>query len=287
MTILQLRPFVLAMGIFAVPMAHSRAQEVQPRPAATPPSQTAPHDHEAERPAETTTLPNLSERRDWPEPVSDNAIYRYSLLEITEFQTARDAPNAFRWDVYGWRGGDVHRFWWKSEGRIATDSSEGSELEAQALYGKLLSPYFDLQAGVRVDQRLREGSDPTRVYAVIGLQGLSPYRFDIEPSIFLSHKGQVSGRLTASLDLLLSQRLVLQPRLETNLALQDDEEIGIAAGWNDAELGVRIRYEIRREFAPYVGLTWKESFGATHRLTRQEGGDPSHSVVVVGARTFF
>jgi copper resistance protein B len=219
--------------------------------------------------------------------VSDSAIYRYSLLDITEFQGARDAPVAFRWDVFGWRGGDVHRFWWKSEGRIATATSEGSEFEAQALYGKLLSPYFDLQAGVRVDQRIREGSDPTRVYAVIGLQGLSPYRFDIEPSVFVSHKGQVSARLTASLDLLLTQRLVLQPRLETNLAVQDDEEIGVAAGWNDAEVGVRVRYEIRREFAPYVGLTWKESFGATHRLTTQEGGDPSHFVVVMGARTFF
>ena len=285
MTTLRVRPFVLALAIVAVAPAHSRAQEVQPPPAPRPPQ--VAHDHEAQSAAETTTLPNLSQRRDWPDPVSDSAIYRYSLLDITEFQGARDAPDAFRWDVFGWRGGDVHRFWWKSEGRIATATSEGSEFEAQALYGKLLSPYFDLQAGVRVDQRIREGSDPTRVYAVIGLQGLSPYRFDIEPSLFVSHKGQVSARLTASLDLLLSQRLILQPRLETNLAVQDDEEIGIAAGWNDAELGVRVRYEIRREFAPYVGLTWKESFGATHRLTTQEGGDPSHFVVVVGARTFF
>jgi copper resistance protein B len=286
MTTLELRPFVLALAILAVPAAHSRAQDVQPPPAPLPPSQPA-HDHRTQSPADTTTLPNLSQRRDWPEPVSDNAIYRYSLFDIMEFQGARDAPNAFRWDVYGWRGGDIHRFWWKSEGRMATATSEGSEFEAQALYGKLLSPYFDLQAGVRVDQRIREGSDPTRVYAVIGLQGLSPYRFDIEPSLFVSHKGQVSARLTASLDLLLSQRLVLQPRLETNLAVQDDEEIGVAAGWNDAEVGVRVRYEIRREFAPYVGLTWKESFGATHRLTTQEGGDPSHFVVVMGARTFF
>lgn len=283
MTTLRVRPFVLALAIVAVAPAHSRAQEVQPPPAPRPPQ--VAHDHEGQSAAET--LPNLSQRRDWPDPVSDSAIYRYSLLDITEFQGARDAPDAFRWDVFGWRGGDVHRFWWKSEGRMATATSEGSEFEAQALYGKLLSPYFDLQAGVRVDQRIREGSDPARVYAVIGLQGLSPYRFDIEPSVFVSHKGQVSARLTASLDLLLTQRLVLQPRLETNLAVQDDEEIGVAAGWNDAEVGVRVRYEIRREFAPYVGLTWKESFGATHRLTTQEGGDPSHFVVVMGARTFF
>jgi copper resistance protein B len=280
------RAFVLAVTLVAFPAVRSIAQDVQ-TPVATPPPAQSTHGHERRGTVENKTLPNLSDRRDWPEPVSDNAIYRYSLLDLAEFQGARNAPNAFRWDVYGWRGGDVHRFWWKSEGRIATDSSEESEFEAQALYGKLIWPYFDLQAGVRVGQRLREGSGPTRVYAVFGLQGLSPYRFDIEPSVFISHKGQVSARLTASLDLLLSQRLVLQPRLETNLAVQDDEEVGIAAGWNDAELGVRVRYEIRREFAPYVGLIWQDSFAATHRLTTQGGGGPSHFFVVVGARTFF
>jgi copper resistance protein B len=86
---------------------------------------------------------------------------------------------------------------------------------------------------------------------------------------------------------LLSQRLVLQPRFETNVAVQRDEEIGVGAGWNDAEFGVRLRYEVRRELAPYVGATWKESFGATHQLTTQAGGDPSHFVVVAGLRAWF
>ena len=103
----------------------------------------------------------------------------------------------------------------------------------------------------------------------------------------MSQKGQVSGRLTATYDILLSQRLILQPRLETNVAVQKDEEIGIGAGLNDAEVGVRLRFETRREFAPYVGVTWKESFGATHRLTVREGGDPAHVVVVGGARVWF
>ena len=103
----------------------------------------------------------------------------------------------------------------------------------------------------------------------------------------MSQKGQVSGRLTATYDILLSQRLILQPRLETNVAVQKDEEIGIGAGLNDAEVGVRLRFETRREFAPYVGVTWKESFGATHRLTVRESGDPAHVVVVGGARVWF
>lgn len=268
--------------VVAMLVALGGRSSAQERQTSAVPGQ-ATHDQHPQSPGDT----NVRDRRQWPEPVSDAAVYQYSLLDVTEFQQTANTPDAFRWDVYGWRGGDVHRFWWKSEGRLATASSQGSEFEGQALYGTLIAPYFDLQAGVRVDQRVRQGSDPTRVYAVIGLQGLSPYRFDIEPTLFVSHKGQVSARLTASLDVLLSQRLILQPRLETNVAAQDDTDIGVAAGWNDAELGLRVRYEIRREFAPYIGVTWKESFGATHRLTTQEGGDATHVAVVAGARAFF
>lgn len=235
---------------------------------------------------EQTTLPNRSEQRDWPDPVADRATFGFLLFDNAEFQRA-DGPTAFRWDMFGWRGGDMHRFWFKSEGRQTASSSQGSEYEVQALYGKLVAPFFDLQAGVRYDQRVRSGSDPARMYAVVGLQGLSPYRFEIEPTLFLSQKGQISGRLTATYDVLLSQRLILQPRLETNIAVQKDEEIGVGSGWNDAEVGARLRYEVRREFAPYVGFTWKESFGATHRLTTRDGGDPGHVVVAAGARMWF
>jgi copper resistance protein B len=157
----------------------------------------------------------------------------------------------------------------------------------QVLYGRLIAPFFDLQAGLRFDQRLRPGSDPARVYAVLGLQGLAPYRFDIEPTLFISHKGKVSGRLTAAYDVLLTQRLVVQPRLETNVALQKDTDLGSGAGVNDLDLSLRLRYEIRREFAPYVGFTWKESFGETHDLLTREGAHPAHLAFVAGVRLWF
>ena len=278
MTRVLMRSVLLCSLLLALP-GRLLAQEVT---SSAVPHSAGTHATGAATPQEITTLPNLSERKDWPDPVSDSATLGLFLFDNSEFQRAR-GPNAFRWDVFGWRGGDVHRFWFKSEGRMATETREGSEIEAQGLYGKLISAFFDLQTGVRV----RGGTDPTRVYAVLGLQGFSPYQFEVEPSLFLSHKGQVSGRLTATYDVLLSQRLILQPRLETNVAVQRDEEIGIGAGWNDAELGARLRYEARREFAPYVGVTWKESFGATHRLTTQGGGDPYHFVVVAGARAWF
>ncbi|HLG54308.1 MAG TPA: copper resistance protein B [Vicinamibacterales bacterium] len=269
---------MLAMPVVLLLTATStRAMAQEPDHAAHAPSQAA----------DTKTLPNLSERPGWPDPVADSSTYTFVLFDNAELQRAV-GPNALRWDMFGWRGGDVHRFWFKSEGRATSSlSQQGSEYEAQALYGKLIAPFFDVQAGVRVDQRLRADAKPVRVYGVFGLQGLAPYRFEIEPALFLSQKGQVSARLTATYDILLSQRLILQPRFETNAAVQRDEEIGIGAGLNDAEVGVRLRFETRREFAPYIGVTWKESFGATHRLTVQEGGDPAHVVVVAGARMWF
>lgn len=266
MTAMAMRPILCALCLLVATATEASAQQPQPAPPAVAQPPVIP-------------APAPAEPAGWPEPVTDRETFGYLLLDNTEFQRG-GGPGAFRWDTFGWRGGDVHRFWVKSEGRM---TGEEKEFETQGLYGKLLWPFFDLQAGVRV----RGGTDPTRVYAVLGLQGLAPYRFDIEPTLFVSQKGQISGRLTATYDVLLSQRLVLQPRLETNVAVQRDEEIGIGAGWNDAELGVRLRYEVRRELAPYVGITWKESFGATHRLTTQGGGDPSHLVVVAGLRAWF
>ena len=252
----------------------------------TSPVPPDPHGGSPHAVESTPALPNLADRSSWPSPVADTALYSFVLFDLLEYQRTSDL-DALRWDILGWLGGDYNRFWFKSEGRKVFTSRESSEVEAQALYGRLIAPFFDVQVGLRYDQRLQRGANPTRVYAVIGLQGLAPYWFDIEPTLFISNKGKVSARLTATYDVLLSQRLVLQPRLEINGAFQKDEAIGIAAGLNDVELGGRLRYEIRREFAPYIGVTWKESIGATHRLTTREGGDPSHLAFVAGVRLWF
>jgi copper resistance protein B len=248
---------------------------------------TGPHEGMPHAAAGTTTLPNLADQSGWPSPVDDTTTYSFLLFDLLEYQRTTDGLNALRWDILGWIGGDYNRFWFKSEGSNVFSLRESGEVEAQALYGRLIAPFFDLQVGLRYAQRLQRGSNPTRVYAVVGLQGLAPYWFDIEPTLFISNTGRVSARLTATYEILLSQRLVLQPRLEINGAFQKDEAIGTAAGLNDVELGGRLRYEIRREFAPYIGVTWKESIGATHRLTVREGGDPSYLAFVAGVRLWF
>lgn len=228
---------------------------------------------------------DFTARASWPVPVGDNGTFGLLLFDNLEWQRTNGA-DAFRWDVLGWRGGDFNRFWFKSEGLQNTSSSEG-EMEVQGLYGKLVAPYFDLQAGVRVNQRRDASSTTSRAYAVVALQGLSPYRFGIEPALFVSNKGQISARFTASYDLLVSERLIFQPRLETNAAVTSDKGIGVGSGLNDAEIGFRVRYEVRREFAPYLGLTWKDSFGATRRLAAGTGAGSAHFAVAAGVRVWF
>ena len=278
---------VLTGGIVALMATPCTAQTKEPMPPM--PSMDAPAAPLREPPqaAGATTLPKLSARPPgWPSPIADSETYGFLLFDNFEYQSG-NGPDALRWDVLGWLGGDVNRFWFKSEGRQLISASQGSEYEVQALYGRLIAPFFDLQAGLRFDQRFERDTRPTRFFAVLGLQGLSPYRFDVEPTLFLSQKGKVSARFTGTYDILFSQQLILQPRLEANFAVQKDEEIGVGAGFNDAEVGFRLRYEITRKFAPYIGVTWKESFGATHRLTVREGGDPNHFAVVLGVRAWF
>src|SRR5581483_1307663 len=144
--------------------------------------------------------------------------------------------------------------------------------------------FFDFQIGARVEQRYERGASPTRVFAAVGFQGLAPGRFDIEPTLFLSNKGKVSGRFTATVDLYKTQRLILQPRFETEFAAQRDDAFGVERGINDVEVGLRLRYEIRREFAPYIGVSYQQSLGATRSRLIREGGGANELQIVVGVR---
>lgn len=230
----------------------------------------------------TTTLPNLSEHPAWPSPVDDSEKYTYVLFDLLEYQRTRGV-DVLRWDASGWRGGDRQRFWFKSEGEQYSSAGAGGEADLQALYGKLISPYFDLQAGLRVETHF-ERTNVTRGFAVLAFQGLTPYRFEIEPELFLSNKGKVSMRFKASHEWQLTQRLVLQPRVETEIAFQKDESFGVDRGVNDAEAGLRLRYEIRREVAPYAGISFRQSFGAAKDRVLREGGIPNQLQFVFGLR---
>lgn len=241
---------------------------------------------EPPQPPAGQSQPNLEPSEQWPEPVTDSETYGLFLFDLLEY-AALPGSNVVRWDALGWRGGDVHRFWFKSDGRAPTRTLDGAEVDAQALYGRLIAPFYDLQFGVRYELRRRDGDTASRVHVAIGLQGLLPYQYEFEPVLFISQDGDVAARVTASRDLGLTQRWFLQARVEANAAVQAVERFGVGAGVNDVAIGVRLRREFRREFAPYAGLSWGRSFGETTRLAQRDGESSSELSVVAGLRTWF
>ncbi|MBN8818516.1 MAG: copper resistance protein B [Sphingomonas sp.] len=214
--------------------------------------------------------------------MADHAGGLYSQLafNIAEVQMRR-GQEGYRWDAEAWFG-NLNRFVLKSEG----EGSFGERLdhgEVQALYNHALDPWWNLQLGARQDF----GTGPDRTYAALGIEGRAPYQFDVSAAAFLSDKGQLRARLEGLYDQRITQRLIFQPRLELNFAVQDMPANRLGPGLNDAELGLRLRYEIRREFAPYLGLSWTWQAGRTADYARADGHDPTERAVVIGIRAWF
>lgn len=212
---------------------------------------------------------------------SGGMTFSQLMLDRLEYRMTKGA-DAYHWQGEGWIGGDINRLAFKTEG----EGDIGGRLEraeVQALYSRAIDPWFNLEAGVRHDF----GPDPDRTYAVIGIDGLAPYWFEVGAQAFLSDKGEGHLRLEASYDQRITQRLILQPAAELNIAAQDVPELGIGLGLSDIELGLRLRYEFAREFAPYVGVNWERKLGDTARFARA-GGDPASATsLVMGVRFWF
>lgn len=193
-----------------------------------------------------------------------------------------DDGETYAWHAQGWYGGDIHRFWWKSEGEGAFNS-ELEHAELQLLYSRAVTPYFDLQAGVR--QTYFEDKDRTDL--VLGVQGLAPYWFEVGAAAFVSTDGDVTARAQAEYDLRLTQKLILQPSAELSFAAQNIPDLEIGAGATDASVGLRLRYEVSRRFAPYVGVEWTSALGETRDLITGSGSDPDETRVLFGLRAWF
>ena len=203
------------------------------------------------------------------------------MFNIAEAQF-RKGRDGFEWDGEGWYGGDIDRLWVKSEGDGAFGRSI-EKAEVLALYSRAVGPYFNLQGGVRYDFK----PNPSRAYAVLAVEGLAPSFFDIEGSLFLSNRGELMARAEGWYDQRITQRLILQPRAELNFAAQNSRAIGVGAGLSDAEVGLRLRYDIRREFAPYVGVQYRQAFGKTRQYLRVEGEDGGGWSLLTGVRVWF
>ncbi len=249
-------------------------------------AQHAGHGTGADAPAAPVTgqPPHLTQG--WASPVEDRMKFNYVLIDRLEFSSG-DAADALSLDAEGWYGGDRNRFWWKAEGTSQLSGRREGEGEVQALYSRLVAPFWNFQTGLRYDRSWGTGSDRGRTFAVFGFEGLAPYWFELEPALFVSEHGDISARLAATYDVLLTQRLILQPRFDVNAALQDAPKFGVGSGLNNVELGLRLRYEIRREFAPYVGVTWTRQTGKTVDLSRAAGDPVDDFRFVLGLRLWW
>jgi copper resistance protein B len=216
--------------------------------------------------------------------IRENGDVRITAVIIDRLEAgAGDDGETWLWDVQGWSGGDINRFWWKSEGE--GDFDDGlEEAEFQALYSRAVTPFWDVQAGVRQDFR-PDGEDTTHL--VLGLQGLAPYWWEVDAAAFLSTEGDLTARVEAEYDQRITQRLILQPRLEIDASASDIPQLEIGSGLSSVEAGLRLRYEFRKEFAPYVGIEWSRAIGNTADYIEARGGDPEDTRFVVGLKAWF
>jgi copper resistance protein B len=198
----------------------------------------------------------------------------------TELDYAPTNDGLFNWDVDGWVGGDSERIWVRSEGEIEDGSTQDAEV--QLYYGWNVDPFWDVLVGVRQDFE-----PESTTYLAASIVGLAKYDFETEGSLFLSDRGDLSARVNQSFDFLLTQRLIAQPYAEINLFAQDVPELNVGAGISDVELGLQLRYEVTRKFAPYIDAVWQRKLGESAGLARAAGEDPEQGTIRFGLRVWF
>ena len=282
-----------------------QAKVPAPKPAATPfrlPDMTGapPMDHSMHLVGEVPSGPPPPEAFEGPQHAAD-AIYGADVMaearatshathgdmktgtlmaERLELRSG-DGQDAYLWDIQGWYGGDIDTFVVKSEGEGEFGEAPG-DAEVQALWGHAIGPWFDVQTGVRLDLE-----PDLRSHLVLGVQGLAPYMFHVDGALFLSDRGDFTARLEGEYDQKITQRLILQPRVELEVSARDIPEREIGAGVTKIETGLRLRYEIAREFAPYLGLGYEAKIGKTSTIAKAAGKDPDGLAVLVGLRAWF
>jgi len=213
----------------------------------------------------------------------DDAIFTSVRFDQLEYRAGGDS-NVAAWDMEAWAGGDVWKLALESEGAYALRPDRFETLENQIVVRRMVSDFFDAKAGVRIDTP----AGPDRFYGVLGFEGLAPQWFEVDGSLFLSEKADLSSRFSAEYDMMVTNRLILQPVAEINLAASDDREIGQGQGVTDIELGLRLRYEVvDRSVAPYLGVHWEKKLGETAEIARSEGEDTDGVRMVVGLRLLF
>jgi len=255
---------VMVVAIALLTAVSARSENESPHVPPEPPTKTMP-----EMPyREMTKMMEMD----------DTAPIAMVLIDRLEW---RGAAGAGAWDAHAWYGGDYNKLWFKTEGERARGRTE--DARAELLWDRIIARWWSLQLGARQDF----GAGPPRRWAAAGVQGLAPQWFAIEATLYVGDGGRTAARFQALYELLFTQRLILQPELEVNLYGKGDLQRGLGSGLSDMEFGLRLRYEIRREFAPYIGVTWNRAFGATADFRRTDGEGIGAARAVAGVRIWF
>lgn len=213
--------------------------------------------------------------------MSDHALEGMLLLDQFEYARDNHGESGAFLDGQFWYGEDFNRLWIKSEGEYATGKLQ--DLRTEALWNHAISTYWGTQLGARRDF----GEGPDRTWAALGVQGLAPYWFDTEATLYVGQNGRTAARVELEYEELMTQRVVLQPKFEANLYGKDDPQRGIGSGLSDTELALRLRYELKREFGPYVGVVWRQRYGRTAELARAQGQPVGDLQFVAGLHVWF
>jgi copper resistance protein B len=211
--------------------------------------------------------------------LADEHAFWSVLGDRLEYQEDSDSTV---YDIQAWYGTTFNRFVIKAEGDISNGTLEESSTDL--LWGHALNAYFDTQLGIRLDN-YRDGKD--RRWLAMGVQGLAPYWFELDVAAYVGEDGRTAFTAQAEYELLLTQKLILQPRAELNLYGKDDPDNSLGAGLSDLALGLRLRYEFSRQLAPYIGVEWTDTYGDTADYRRAAGQDTSDTQFVAGLRFWF
>ena len=288
---------LLALAGLATPLASQ-----EPAHHEHPPAHADHSQHEADLPPPEAGAPqeaSQSEREHVAPDAPQQPMHEMSYREMTEIMAMDDrarigmvmldqldlrdteSGSAFAWDVEAWYGDDYNKAWLKSEGE--RHEGDAADARVELLWDRIFSRWWSVQLGARQDV----GPGPSRTWAAVGVQGLAPNFFEIEATAYFGEGGQTAARVSAEYDVLLTQRLVLQPEVELTAFGKNDLAMGVASGLSNLEAGVRLRYEIRRELAPYIGLAWTRRLGHTADLAHAAGEARSDLQLLAGLRIWF
>ncbi len=217
-------------------------------------------------------------------PQPDSAAQRHLFAQVDRFEFHRQQNGAdlLVWDAEGWYGSDRNRFWFKTDGTYSYARQSYDDAELQFLYSHAITRYFDLQAGLRQDP-----APSVKSYGALALHGFAPDRFELDASVFFGEDGLTLGYFEAEYEIFLTEKLVLQPRIQLNLRSRSDPAAGQGSGLTMGEAGLRLRYQISRQIAPYIGVSWQKDFGQTADFARSYGENTANASLVAGLKLLY